>query len=358
MFRIMFLTCTMQGGGAERVIANLSDYLVRRDYEVSILATGGEITAYEINEKVSYFCVEPRCSIVGAKQIFKLYDNWSIIKKYAPDVIITFLPTPAIYGALFKLLDRKITLIISERMDPYQDPKSKLLRKIRDFAFKFGDGFVFQTNDAKEYFNKKIQRKSKIILNPLKDNLPYQSDKVKNRIVTAARLEPQKNILLLIRAFEKLDRQDFELYIYGQGSEELMLKRYVEEHHISNVVFKGFSSNVHEEIKEAMIFVLSSSYEGLSNSMLEAMAMGIPLITTDHPIGGPRMLIKNKENGLIVPLDDVDAMASALKELINDVELRNKIGKNAIAIREICSSESIYKEWEEFIIKIRNGKNG
>lgn len=354
----MFLTCTMQGGGAERVIANLSNYLILHDYEVGILATGGNIVDYNISEKVVYKYTNPRNEIPVIKQIFKMIDNYKKVKEFKPDVVVTFLPTPCIYAAIIKSVYPRFKLIISERMDPSQDPHNWILRKLRDLAYNFGDGYIFQTYDAKNYFNKKIQNKSKIILNPLKEGIPYKSEKEKNKIVTVARLEPQKNVLLLIKAFEIIKSKNYTLHIYGIGSEEKNLRNYVNTNEIKNIFFEGFRKDVHEQISDAQIFVLPSNYEGLSNAMLEAMAMGIPLITTDHPAGGPRMLIENNINGIIVELDNPVEMAKEMDRLLSSKELRVFLSRNERKIREICAKDAIYQEWEQYINKIyRNIKS-
>ncbi|WP_161978997.1 glycosyltransferase [Streptococcus sp. S784/96/1] len=351
MARILFLTSTMQGGGAERVIANLSGFFADKGHTVGILATGGNILEYNLHPKVIYLYTSPKTDLFAFKQLSKIFQNNLEIKNFKPDVVVGFLPTPIIYGALSKFMRNHFRYIISERMDPYQDPKNILLRKVRNLAFRFGDCFVFQTDDAKEYYGNIVRGKSKIILNPIKADLPsaYISQ-LSKKIVTVARLEPQKNILLLIKAFGLLKRDDFQLHIYGTGSEEQALKQYVLKHEISNVNFEGFCSDIHDKIKDATAFVLPSNYEGMSNAMLEAMVMGLPIIVTDHPIGAPKMLIDNLENGILVPINNPEELAKAMRLLIDDFELQKKLSNNSKKIKKLVSSEVIYQQWEEVIL--------
>ena len=173
-------------------------------------------------------------------------------------------------------------------------------------------------------------------------------------------MTPQKNIELLINAFEKLhiEYPGYRLEIYGnaQDNEEREYKnkiiRLICERQLDCcVTVYPPAANVHERVLKSAMFVSSSDYEGLSNSMLEAMAIGLPCICTDCLGGGAREVITDRENGLIVPMNDAEAMCRAMKEYIEDPALAEKCSLNAAAIREELSVEKITRQWLDIIEK-------
>ena len=97
------------------------------------------------------------------------------------------------------------------------------------------------------------------------------------------------------------------------------------------------------------MFVSSSDFEGMSNSMLEAMALGLPCVCTDCPAGGARAVIKDGENGLLTPVGDSHALYLAMKKVAENPELAAKLSKNSVKIREEQSVDKIIKKWMELI---------
>lgn len=225
-------------------------------------------------------------------------------------------------------------LLISERNDPAHFSGKRL----RDWSYRKSEKLVLQTEDMKRCFSKDIQKKAVVIPNPVSDDMPepYTGER-KKRIVAVGRLQPQKNHKLLLEAFADFQKicHDYELHIFGVGELETMLIQRAEELHIAdNVVFRGFSASVKEEIWDSAMFVLSSDYEGISNSMIEALAMGIPVISTDCPAGGSRMYIKNNENGILVPVGDKKALAEAMMKLARNPEFAKQLSVNAVKVKE------------------------
>ena len=115
------------------------------------------------------------------------------------------------------------------------------------------------------------------------------------------------------------------------------------------VVLYGHTTNIHQKINNASLFVSSSNYEGISNSMLEAIALGIPSICTDCPAGGAREIIDSEINGILVPVGDRQAMAIAMRKLLNDTSLAESISNEGIKLRETISVSEISKKWDEAI---------
>ena len=171
-------------------------------------------------------------------------------------------------------------------------------------------------------------------------------------------MTPQKNIELLIDAFEKFHNEypQYKLEIYGnaQDNEEKTYKssivKIINERKLDDCVFVyPPTARVHERVIKSTMFVSSSDYEGLSNSMIESMAIGLPCVCTDCLGGGTREVMVDHENGLIVPMNDPEAMYRAMKEFVDNPELAEKCSRNAAKIRDKLSVEKITQQWLDVI---------
>lgn len=351
---IVFTISQLSGGGAERVVSLLSGCFVEKGNTVTIITFLDKERVYPLNEKVRL--EELKCSserFIGTiSQIRALRKK---IKNIRPDVIISFLPVVNMITLVADLgLNSKV--IVSERNDPYQNPRKKVVRVMRNFLYHLSDGFVFQTMDARDYFGKYAIERGTVIANPLTGTLPEPYKGIrKKKFVTAVRLDPQKNLEMLIDAFSRFEKlyPDYTLEIYGEGSQRSYLENKCKEMNVENkVVLKGFSKNLHENILDASAFIMSSNYEGMSNSLLEALALGVPVISTDHPIGGARMFIKNGNNGILTKVGDTDEMFNALLFAANNPEKMQAMADEAIRIRQQISVEKIVSQWMSYIEKV------
>jgi glycosyltransferase involved in cell wall biosynthesis len=209
---------------------------------------------------------------------------------------------------------------------------------------------VFQTDDAQRCYKDEIQKKSVIISNPIKENLPEPfSGERDNRIVAFSRLNQQKNIPMMLRVFKEFHKKNdkYVLEIFGRGECEEELKQYAKEIGISDhVVFKGFEKDIHHKIRSAAMFISTSDYEGISNSMLEALALGLPCICTDCPAGGARMAIRSGHNGFLIPVRDEEAMVKSMEYIVNNPVEIEKVSKRAAEIRNELSIDKICNRWE------------
>ena len=196
---------------------------------------------------------------------------------------------------------------------------------------------------------KSIQKKGVVIPNPINDQIPYFDVKEREKVImSAGRLKPQKNYPLLIRAFAKFSASfpDYYLDIYGEGYLLEELVALADELGVKEKVrFKGFCSDIFPIMAKVGMFVMSSDYEGISNSMLEAIAIGTPTICTDCPVGGARQMIEDQVNGMLVPLGDVDALAAAMCKVAGDKEFAEMLGNNGKKIREKYPIEVIAEKW-------------
>lgn len=352
MKKVMFVCQSLGNGGAERVVSVLTDELSEADYRVFILTMTKEKQVYNINENVEIVAPHKNynAGILGKLQRVKIIRDEII--KHKIDVVVAF----SHYNAMFSVIASyglPVRIIGSERNDPAQLKNRKILNSTRNILYKKLDCLVCQTDEAKAYFANKIQEKTTIILNPISASIidPYCGEKEK-KIVTFCRLEPQKNLRMLIDAFEMLYEEypDYELNIYGEGSERENLLNYIVSKGLVNVIsIKPFCKDVHQKVMKATIFALPSNYEGLSNSMIEAMALGIPTVVTDCPCGGARMVIENNKNGIMVAVDDPKAMYEAFKKIIVSPKFAKELSNNGVKIRDKLNCKKIAKQWKKAI---------
>ena len=206
---------------------------------------------------------------------------------------------------------------------------------------------------ASEYFPKCVRRKSNIILNPVDPTFfDVQWNESENSLITVGRLYPQKNHALLIRAFARLhkDMPEISLKICGKGVEEQRLKQLVQDLRIEDCVhFLGEINDVKEQLKHSSCFVLSSDYEGLPNALMEAMAVGMPAISTDCPCGGPRMLIKQYENGILVPCNDEKSLEKAIIYMMTEKSERIKLGHHAKQSAGRFNTATVMEKWYSYL---------
>ncbi|MGP4060977.1 glycosyltransferase [Halobacillus sp. H74] len=361
MKKIMFVIGVLSNGGAERVVSILAKQLCDMGYEVNIITIYGNKNDYLLDDRVNIHSLD-HSSKNKIIRIFEIiYKTRKIIKKINPNIIISFVAIINIYTILSNLL-LKNRLIVSERNDPYQNPENKYLRIIRDILYKFADGFVFQTKDAKNYFVQPIQHLGTIIPNPINTSLPYWNESKKSHtIITACRLSKQKNLPMLIEAFEEIKKKypNYKLKIFGVGELREDLLRIIGQKGLENDVFlPGFSKNIHVEMVNSSLFVIPSNYEGISNSMLEALAIGVPVISTDSPIGGAKMFIRDGENGMLIKVGDTWGLVSAMDKIISDKKYALDLSYESRKIRNEISQEVVAKMWIGYIHKVYGGKNG
>lgn len=355
--RITLFISSLYGGGAERVTCNLANYLVQHGYVVEILTMAETTESYELDSQVSVASLLP---IMGRKN--KLWNTlvrfprlWRYMRAHQRDVYVVMLPVTTIMLLLFKKLT-KAKVVAAERVDPAVYPL--WMGQSLKILAKRADAFVFQTEDAKAWYGDSVRNiKTAVIPNAINPTFirPLYQGKKRKAIAGAGRLNDQKNFSLLIRAFAKIatDFPDYNLVIYGEGDKRGELEKQANELGLKERVFlPGNIQNIAEEMEQNSAFVLSSDYEGMPNALMEAMALGIPCISTDCPCGGPRFLIRNGENGVLVPVGDEEKMAESMRRILEDSKLRESIAAKAIEIQEQLAPEKIYGKWEEFLERV------
>ncbi|WP_372663121.1 glycosyltransferase family 4 protein [Cohnella sp.] len=357
MKKIIFYISDLYKGGAQRVITNLSNFLSCK-YEVTIVTTAYCQSKYELKTSVKHVCLDASYQDVNDNVIIKnIRRNRKIIKfinSYNPDVVVTFLDRE-IYRILSVRRFINVPIIVSFRNDPNVDYQSKLKKLAIKYLIRNADGVVFQTAEAKKFFETKLNNnKSTIIPNPLNENFlvsRYKGERDKV-IVAVGKLFPQKNHKLLVKAFKRIadNFPDFNLMIYGEGDLRVELEGLIRDLELEKRVYlPGIKDNIFDYTYRASLFVLSSDYEGISNALMEAMAVGLPVISTDCPCGGSSFLINDGINGLLVPVGNEEKLAEAMFKLLSDEGLSKKLGMNANKIIENLKPDKVYTQWETFL---------
>lgn len=354
---VMLYINSIGKGGAERVFVQLADRFARMGYR-SVLVTSFEDKSaeYEVPAAVERITIEKN-RIDGSR----LKRNYVLIRElrrlcreYRPAALIACMMEPN-FRAMLATRGLGIKTVVSVCNAAEKEYAGALGRVVGKVLMPMADGCIFQTEDEKKWFPQRLQNNSRIICNQVSEtffDVNYTGER--KNIVSVGRLNPQKNQKLMISAFAKIaDKVEDDLLIYGAGELKDALQQQINELGMNErIKLMGLSSNVAEDIKAAKIFVMSSDYEGLPNALLEAMALGLPCVSTNCAGGGPAMVIESGVNGILYPVGDEEKLAEHLLYLLNNPEKAAELGVNARASAEKFRPEPIFNEWCSYIEEI------
>ena len=357
MKKIMFYINGIGGGGAERVITNLANGFGEKGYESILVTSFVRENEYPVSECVRRISLEQdEIKQSWVKRNFsRIRKLRRLCKNESPDVLVSFMAEPN-YRALLATKGLNVKNIISVRTDPVREYAGKVGYFLSRWLLPQTDGCVFQTEDAKKWFPVKLQNKSSIIFNMIKPAFfEVQHKPVSQRIVTCGRLAEKKNLPMLINAFDSIAdlHPNSELYIYGDGPKYTELDSLIQsKRSAARIHLEGETNDVPGVLSTASIYVLASNFEGAPNALMEAMTVGLGCISTDCPCGGPKMLINNGENGILIPVGDEKALADSLNQLLSDEEMVRSIGDAAKRTSEDFKWDNVLNKWEQYIKSI------
>ncbi|AEV29374.1 glycosyltransferase [Sphaerochaeta pleomorpha str. Grapes] len=354
--KIAIVITGMSFGGAERVTAYLSNYFVSCNKDIYLISLTKTEPAYPLAGLVHYIQLDPSESknpLVRYRALIKQIRN--TIKKIQPSLVLGMMSYSGSLTA-FACAGLKIPILLSERNDPNTTQSfSNLEKKVIRFAYhKFAYRAVFQTESAKTYYYRRDSFRGVVIPNPLYlEDLPSPNTGINNtmEIMSAGRLSKQKNQQLLIKAFFLVHEKHPQctLTIYGEGDQRMQLEQLISSLHLeSSVSLPGIESSIFPKLQKAHMFVMSSNFEGMPNALIEAMAMGLPVVTTDYSEGRGTLVINNK-NGLVVPRFNEKALAEAMLFIIENPKLAFEMSRNALCVRNELDSRQICKKWLDTI---------
>lgn len=354
--RILFVNTNIGYGGASKMMVWLANVLDDNGHDVTFLTYRSDEILQPLSDSIKFIFLplEP-LSGHGHGLLHTIKTLRGHIKTEKYDLAIGFL-SPSQLRLALACRGLKTKLLFSHRADPYRKAnglKSRLSAKF----FEQADYYVFQTEKAKAFFSKRIGQASTVIANPITPLRRTASRIGKQKtIVSLGRLDiKQKRQDILIEAFNSISRDypDYVLELYGDGEDEKRIRELAANN--PSIHIMGKTADVVNAVQSASVFVLSSDFEGIPNALLEAMSLGVPCVSTDCSPGGAKMLIRSGYNGLITPRGDSDALASAIKYMLDNPETAEKMGVNATNVNETFSEERIAKQWLDIITKISEG---
>lgn len=348
---------TNTSGGAERVMCQLANGFVKRGIKVIYANFDSTSSFYPLDEQI--ISVKMGLEFKSTQNIKKIFEApiketkrffyiRNLIIEYKPDVVLPFLEMAEMLTIPNCLL-KHVPFCVSLRND-YKAYfwYMKLLSKL---TYKKAKLVVCQTEKVRRDLLATVSCKTTVIYNPIDKDAYDTSSLSKSRrkvIINVGRLTAQKNQKLLIDAFAKIARDfpDYELHIFGKGELKQELQDMIEFYDLSaQIKLMGVVPNVLKENRDVSLFVMSSNFEGFPNTLVEAMANGIPAISTDFNTGAARTLLKDGNCGWLVPVGGCDELASAMKEALSNKEIAEKKANQARCISADLATEKICDQW-------------
>lgn len=353
--KAVFIIKQLSLTGAPKMLTFVANAMAKEGHDVTMVLYAGTEIMQPLHKNIKVWNQNIQCA--GATKHLKMISRLKkVVAEIAPDVIVSFLCFPNLYATIIGRM-LKIPVIISERGNPYilKGLKNHIIYSL----FNLANGAVFQTNGARDFFNKGLQKRATVIANPVvkREGLTMYDPKTDNHVIShIARFENvQKRQDLMIKAMHFVLKAypDAVLKLYGDGEDFEKMQKLTEEENLThNVLFMGSTNKPEYAMIDSEVFVLTSDYEGIPNTIIEAMSVGMPVVSTDCDPGGARLLIENGVNGFIVPKNKPQAIAEKIIEIFSSQELREKFSTEAAKITECFTEEKIAKQWLDYIHKV------
>ena len=351
--RIVFVTSTLHAGGSERVMALLANALSERQHHVEIVCLNQHLVFYPLRDDVEVLFArdEAHSNFIGSKL------RWmrGYIKRKQPDVVIAFM-LEVYCATLCALMGLQVPVITSDRISPSFFDYYK--RYMRWMLLRLCSHHVVQTQQVLSSCPKSVKKRTTIIPNPVTNEVFREMDVEKgNVIIAVGRLAPQKNYPMMFSAFATIAKEfpDWKLVVWGEGPLRSSLELLVKSLQLDGrVLLPGRTEHVIDELRKSKVFCMASNYEGMSNAMLEAVCVGLPVLTTD--VSGASDMIRNGEDGFICKVGDEKGFASCLKQLISDETMMRQMGMRNRQKADRFKEEVIVDQWEQVILRVLGKK--
>lgn len=349
--KIFMVIKRLDYSGAYKMFMWLANALCERGHEVTVM-TFMHNDVETLNSKINWIKHD---ELENSSIIKKIVVIRKEIRKSKADVSISFLLDANVYN-IFACLGFRTKSIVCERNDPFKPGYRKL--QFWKPWFRFANGAVYQLPKVAEYYSN-IKAPTAVIPNPVlcKANIELDSFQERpNLINVLGRLDIfQKRHDVLINAFAFFLKEypSFKLVFYGDGPDKEKMVQQIRKLGIeNNVIFAGITNKPLEVMKTSKMYILTSDFEGIPNSLIEAMSIGLPCIATDCRPGGARLLIDNEENGFIVPQGDSKAIADKMKWFMQHPNEADKMGLEGTKIKNTFSEGFVTNQWENYLYKL------
>lgn len=356
---IAFYIGSLSKGGAERVFVNLAEYFLKEGCRVTMVTQYRKENEYALpagaNRVISDITPQEEGGRIG--NFFRRFGKLRrIFAEIRADVVLSAFGKNNLMAICTNaFLPTKV--VVSVVAEPTEEYAGGLMRFLAKTLFYFADGIVMQTREAVRFFPKSLQKKCVILKNSVNPSFvrPRFDGIRKQEIVAVGRVDANKNHRMAIRAFALIaDRfPDSSLTIYGEGElRQELLEEAGKLGMEDRIRMPGAVADVADRIEKAYAFVLTSFSEGMPNTLLEAMCLGLPCISTDCPCGGPRDLIEDGMNGFLVPVGDEGALAMRLSELLGDLRLAEEMGKRAALLQQDYLPGKVNESWKDYFARV------
>ncbi len=359
MAKIAFFINSLHKAGAERVACNLMRYLQQQGHEILLVTQHRDEDEYTLPAGIRRVLSDLTEEETGKSRLVNFLGRYRKLQRIwqqeRPQVILSFIGKNNVM-ALLTACPCHIPVAAAVRGTPALEYEGRGLKKAAFLTFPWAAGVILQTRESMDFFPPKVQKKVAILPNPLNEDFiksVYEGEREKT-IVTVGRMDENKNQQMAIEAFAALTKEypDYRLILYGSGELRETLCQKAEELGVADKVsLPGSIRDVAGALEKASVFLLTSDTEGMPNTLLEAMALGVACISTDCPCGGPAMLIRDGENGFLVPVRDTKALTEKLRRLLQDPALRERMGKQASKVQEIYAPGTVLPQWEEYLLQ-------
>lgn len=364
-YRLAFYIGSLHKGGAERVFINLAEYFSEQGYQVVMVTQYRKEDEYELPEGIERVISDitpqetSKSRIINfLRRIRKLHRIW---KMQQIDLVLSCAGKNN-FMTIVTTMFTKTKPVVSVVGEAGEEYPNTLMKMLANLLFPLAAGVILQTERSRSFFSKRVGKTAVILPNSLNPNFlreRYEGERDK-RIVSVGRLDENKNHEMMIRVFVKLMEKypDYTLTIYGEGELHTKLRDIVGSLQAKERVFlPGTIPDVAEKIEKASLFLLTSYSEGVSNALIEAMALGLPVIATDVPSGGTVELIEHGQNGWIIPTGDEKALMEAIDTILSDAALANRLGTQAHKIQERLAPDKVNRQWQTYFEKcLRNAR--
>lgn len=350
----MIIQGGLGAGGAEKVVSLIANQrsLKGDDIIVAGMHMPGEGSYYPYSDSVKFRILQDE-KVKGYKGVWpRVKFVRGLVRELQPDLVVSFL-TKINTITLLATIGQSVPVVISERNNPRAQKAHPAWYHAQNIAALRAKSFVLLTEDARKDLPRWIEHRSVVVPNPcpLIEGTTLRPIGDCREIVAVGRLEYQKGFDMLISAFSEIHqaRPDTRLTIFGEGPDRASLQAQINQLKLTgSVSMPGIVGKPSAWQGAADMVLVTSRYEGFCNVLAESTVSGIPIVSFDCDYG-PRSLIRNGENGILVPAKDVGALSNAAVNLIDDLALRKKM-RAAVAInRAMLDPAQVLARWDQVI---------